>query len=478
MNLESFDKYQIGEKKESELFKKALVFFDTSALLDFYYYSNETTTEIFNKIFKALQGRLYITYQTEFEFLKNRKTVLQKPLDSYDNLLKVNKIHKDSGHVNRIEEIIKTSKEQLAKDLFGQFKTLKEKTAKSDKHPFLNDKIFVEFENELEQLNNYIDGFESSFNSFKNEVEREVDNKKQSLDKKLKKDDVLKHFQKFFTTTRELKHKEIIEIIKDGEIRYRNQIPPGYLDEDEKIGFQKYGDLIVWKQLLEQAKIDGRDVILIINDLKEDWWHFEKKEQPTAPRYELIKEFNDLTNCQFWMYTTNDFLYKSKLHIDKDIEDKTIKDVENIVRQWPDEEQIIVVDWAFAYFEEVSSIEFNGRPSDSGIDYTIHCKQGRYGVQHQSTQRGRYTGMFLPLRNIYSKKDEIKSKYNLDKIVYILESTSEIIARQLTHHLSKRNPQKLLQEMNNDFQLIMAYRDNENIVVLFDSNKDVKVEKT
>ena len=64
MKIENFIKYNINEDLEKKLFEDSLIFFDTSALLDFYYFSDESNTEIYQKLFEPLKGRLWITSQT------------------------------------------------------------------------------------------------------------------------------------------------------------------------------------------------------------------------------------------------------------------------------------------------------------------------------------------------------------------------------------------------------------------------------
>ncbi len=80
MNRESFEKFKLSSEKEKELWKDSIVIFDTSALIDFYYYPRETREEIFNKIFPKLKGRLWIPYHVQFEYLKNRSGIIEKPI--------------------------------------------------------------------------------------------------------------------------------------------------------------------------------------------------------------------------------------------------------------------------------------------------------------------------------------------------------------------------------------------------------------
>jgi hypothetical protein len=42
----------------------------------------------------------------------------------------------------------------------------------------------------------------------------------------------------------------------EGEERYKNEIPPGYRDgkkDASRDPFRKYGDLIIWKQIINQG---------------------------------------------------------------------------------------------------------------------------------------------------------------------------------------------------------------------------------
>ena len=102
--------------------------------------------------------------------------------------------------------------------------------------------------------------------------------------------------------------------MKEGEVRYRNLVPPGYEDappfESKKKGLQRYGDLIVWKEILRYAKEKKKPVLFVCNDLKNDYYHYEGRKSTNIPRHELIKEFQDETGQLFWMYSLKDFINK------------------------------------------------------------------------------------------------------------------------------------------------------------------------
>lgn len=111
---------------------------------------------------------------------------------------------------------------------------------------------------------------------------------------------------------------ETISLYQEGEIRFKYLIPPGYIDnkKDAKDSTKedKFGDLIIWKQVLNKAKSENKSVILVTDETKEDWWEKEDK-QLVCARYELSREFSETVGENFIQLTgQNLFRYVSKLH--------------------------------------------------------------------------------------------------------------------------------------------------------------------
>jgi hypothetical protein len=100
---------------------------------------------------------------------------------------------------------------------------------------------------------------------------------------------------------------ELAAIRREGEERYRNNIPPGFKDQQKTGDMDKYGDLIVWKEMLAKAKSDARPMIFITDDLKEDWWHIHRGRK-RGPRPELVEEFLSHTGQAFHIYDLPQFL--------------------------------------------------------------------------------------------------------------------------------------------------------------------------
>jgi hypothetical protein len=97
-------------------------------------------------------------------------------------------------------------------------------------------------------------------------------------------------------------------IRKEGEERYAKKIPPGF--EDAKKGADtgdKFGDLIIWKQLIEKAAADKRPIIFVTDDGKSDWWHIHHGKK-IGPHPYLVEEFLTATSQQFHIYELPQFL--------------------------------------------------------------------------------------------------------------------------------------------------------------------------
>ena len=84
-------------------------------------------------------------------------------------------------------------------------------------------------------------------------------------------------------------YETIYSICEEGQNRYNKLIPPGYKDAKDKDGLRKFCDLIWWKEVLNYAKNYKKYIILVTDDIKEDWWTRENSD--FIFREELLKEF-------------------------------------------------------------------------------------------------------------------------------------------------------------------------------------------
>ncbi|WP_066163849.1 PIN-like domain-containing protein [Aliarcobacter cryaerophilus] len=125
-------------------------------------------------------------------------------------------------------------------------------------------------------------------------------------------------------------------IYKNGEIRYKNNIPLGYKDkiksnsDDNLFSYSnlnynsQFGDLIIWNQIIEKAKdSEIKNVIFISDDMKEDWMYIVNSngKKVIGCRAELREEIFTKSNINnFIILQSHEFIRKynkiSKTQID------------------------------------------------------------------------------------------------------------------------------------------------------------------
>ncbi|EOI7349333.1 PIN domain-containing protein [Yersinia enterocolitica] len=282
----------IGRMKKSndfykELLTSATIAFDTNVLLSLYRYSDSTRNE-FISVLNEIKNRVLLPYFVGTEFFNNRTKVISDQCKAYDETKK------------KLQEI------KLSFD-------------NKRSHPFISEDTSKTFGAALEKVI----------------IELESNNK--SHDSQITNDTILdiiseifdgKVSENYFSDTSD-------EIIKKGEERYKNKIPPGYEDASKTIKstelspHQKiapYGDLIIWLQLIEYAKNKSEDIIFITDDTKEDWYE-SARGKVIGPRYELIEEFTKETGKNIHIYQSDKFLSEISSLLQKAVSPETVEEV-------------------------------------------------------------------------------------------------------------------------------------------------------
>jgi hypothetical protein len=269
--------YKLTDAEIQGIWDNGFISLDTNVLFNIYRYSDETRKELI-RVIKKYSSQLWLTNQSAFEFHKNRISVISDQIVIYEETIKTfNKLEND---------IIKNLKTpHLSKIVLRQF----EKTIKATTKDLEKKKVY--YKNLL--LNDTILTTISSV--FNNKVG-----------------------DAFIS-------EEIAKIEKEGEGRYKMKIPPGYKDNDKNEN--KFGDLIIWKELIKKAKSENKPFILIIDDIKEDWW-LRSQGHTISPRQELAQELYKETQQLFHLYTPDRFLeFASKTDA---VKQETIDEVREI----------------------------------------------------------------------------------------------------------------------------------------------------
>lgn len=419
----SYSNHELSEKEEIKLWEECVFVFDSSALLNFYEYSEATRRSIFETTFKALKNRLWIPDWVNREFLRNREKTLRKPNKYYAEL-----------------------KDQHLKTIESHLTQIKNKTKTNNKHPHLNPQPIHEFEEQFQQ--------------FKDALERDIESQIIEIENMSQNDTLLSGFKSFFEVGEEYDYNQITEIIEEGEFRYRNSIPPGYMDEADKTGFQKFGDLIIWKQILHYAKKIKKPIILITDDRKEDWWILRDKKTTLGPREELIDEIVTVSNVGFWMYDSSQFLEKSKIILDTKIDEEVISEVKLKSVQWYGfTAEHAFVNWAIQKYADQGEILAPQGRMDSGVDTVL--------LHHDGSTTG-FVVKYLRADNLGMIEFRIKRAIEIiprfgrkyDKLVIVFITSDEAIANRIYRDLSDMKKQtKLFESELKEPDFIVGYLD-------------------
>lgn len=386
--------YDYDVDEYSSIINNSKISLDTNVLLNIYRYSKETsdkTLYLLNKI----KDRLIFSYYVAFEFTKNRKKVESASVEEYKKY--------QSKIESKYEEII----------------------------------------NELKNIsNNKLDKKDKLIESIIKNKEKVLQNFDISIDKKMEvfKSGLEEEICQLFEGKIIDKYSDIeFESIKaEGIRRQKNQIPPGYKDEEKG----ENGDYYIFKQLIDYSKNNDIDIIFVTDDVKEDM--FQTIRGIKSPRPELLNEFNKETNHKLIIMTVQEFL-NNKIIFDENISEKVldeIKIISNENRYISIKMQMRIRKFLYRAFkyETEDEIEENSNDISKALRTIIRITEGSNDEQSFNDYENLYLlisennySQFIndsvkyrnKIMNIKSKEKEIINNYN--KIININSSKEEFI---------------------------------------------------
>ncbi len=242
----------------------AIIVPDTNILLHLIRHSANVRSQLM-AVFERKREALWIPYQIGAEFQRRRLDVQQQALDAYDRL------------ADDVNTLVNQTRNKL-----NQYRA----------HPV------IEIEGELAALDAYLSDFEKRMAEAR--TRHPTDELAASFDRVT---------ELFATRVGDKPAEEgLAAIRKEGEERYAKKIPPGFEDAKKGAdGGDKFGDLIIWNQMIERAKADQRPLIFVTDDGKSDWWYIHHGKK-VGPHPELIEEFLAATGQQFHIYELPQFL--------------------------------------------------------------------------------------------------------------------------------------------------------------------------
>jgi len=100
------------------------------------------------------------------------------------------------------------------------------------------------------------------------------------------------------------------------DLRYAAGVPPGFADKDEKEDYRKYGDALLWFEVIRHAKANKKPHVLVTADMKHDWWRKDNKQQIIGPRPELGQELWERAAVEFHLCTFKEFIEISSTRLE------------------------------------------------------------------------------------------------------------------------------------------------------------------
>ena len=290
-----------------ELWKSALIVFDTSVLLNLYRYRQDTTSALL-EVMEKVSDRIWIPFHVGLEYQLNRLSVIS---DQHNKFTAVRGIIEKS--VKNLEEEL--NKLQLAK-----------------RHTHIDPSKFMQ-----------------SIKECKDKFLKELTSQEERSTTITSQDSIRTRLDALFASKVGHPPKsqdEVDKMSQQAKERFSKKTPPGYLDQVKADGEldtfvhqgltynKSNGDYYIWHQMLAYLAAQKTDnVIFLTDDTKEDWWLKVKDgaEKTVGPRPELIEEVRAKSNVvRFHIYTTESFLKHANTHLNTNVSQAALDDVREL----------------------------------------------------------------------------------------------------------------------------------------------------
>ncbi|WP_427763302.1 PIN domain-containing protein [Streptomyces sp. DSM 41931] len=274
-----------------EAVKSYLIVLDTNVLLELYRFTPQARNELLD-VLEQLGQRLWVPHQVVSEYHKRRFTAVREHLDLYST----------------VPDTLSTLRNKALQEV----RTLAKRCSMGD-----DDKRLL------------TDPIEEAFNRVEAEVRRHSDAFDLSLAKVVRNDPVLSSLARILDgkTGDPFSDEDSSALISSFQERVAEQVPPGYRDAGKTEN--AHGDYFVWEQLLREAALRQTPVLLVTNDIKDDW---VKKEAGlvVGARPELLAEFRERCAQDLLMTQLPQFLGMAKEVLGASVSQSTMQQAKNV----------------------------------------------------------------------------------------------------------------------------------------------------
>jgi len=124
---------------------------------------------------------------------------------------------------------------------------------------------------------------------------------------------------------------EFTAAIREAASRFERRIPPGYEDAHKSEHVEEgSGDYLLWRQTIAQARRSGRDVLIVTQDAKEDWWRLDARNEPINARFELVDEMRNEASVGVRLLLTADFIRVLGETTNSPVSERTVDQVDEL----------------------------------------------------------------------------------------------------------------------------------------------------
>lgn len=339
--MKSFFEYEESQQSVQEVWDDPETIFvvDTNIFLNIYVFHQETRQAIYDALDKVKE-RLWSPHQVMLEFHKNRAGKIQESKKRLDTI---------ESHINKFIKQFKFKDSELTTcdNQYGKW------------YPSIREHLTIFQKNAQVVIKNQFEELEKSLEVEAKILREELDSWKKQIIPSVTEDSIYQKLCEFYSDDKigePFTQLELDALYKEGEWRFQHDVPPGYKDKGKDeiyhhrgiIYHSKFGDLILYKQILEHCKTHHiKNVILVSEDNKGDWVDKDTK----ALRKEIRGEAFEVAGIQNFIMVNKDSLLAYS-EIEKSPQVK--EDFDNLASEGADENFILAND-----LEAIGSVIFD-----------------------------------------------------------------------------------------------------------------------
>lgn len=281
--------YPPSDAEIAEMWTNGSIILDTNALLNLYRYS-EDTRQAFLLVLGKLNGRLWIPGQVGKEFQTRRMDVIDEQRSAFD---------------------------LIRKELTVTRKSFEGSIAQFKRHSSLDVNVIAET-------------YGQTVDAMLEDLTKKQAEHSLAFGRGYPGDTIWERITELLDERvgPPFSPDELTKVYAEGAKRYASETPPGYKDSS-KGEPGKYGDLIIWKEILRRATEKGDSAIFVTDDGKEDWWRIFHGEK-LGPRPELVEEYYEAAKMRIHFYTPEQFLRHAQQQVQVTVSEKSLGEIQQV----------------------------------------------------------------------------------------------------------------------------------------------------